>query len=65
MARQAQARSGAATVQSRNRREPSVKSNEVAQVAYTLFERRGRVHGFDQQDWLEAERLVKQGRRRA
>lgn len=31
---------------------------EIARVAYELFERRGRVDGFDQQDWLEAERIV-------
>ena len=31
---------------------------EVARVAYELFERRGRTHGHDLQDWLEAERIV-------
>ena len=36
---------------------------EIARVAYELFERRGRVHGRDQQDWFEAERIVQQRRR--
>lgn len=36
---------------------------EVARVAYELFERRGCVNGFDQQDWFEAERIVAQRRR--
>lgn len=38
--------------------EPS--RQEIARLAYELFERRGRVHGFDQQDWFEAERIVHQ-----
>ncbi len=32
--------------------------DEVAQVAYELFEKRGRVHGHELQDWLDAERIV-------
>jgi len=32
---------------------------EVAQVAYTLWEQRGRNHGGDQLDWYEAERIVR------
>ena len=42
----------------------SLPSNEqeIAQVAYQLFERRGRVHGHHFQDWLEAERIVRQRR---
>lgn len=32
---------------------------EVARVAYQLFERRGGGHGQDQQDWFEAERIVR------
>lgn len=31
----------------------------VARKAYDLFERRGREEGHDVEDWLEAERLVK------
>lgn len=42
-----------------------IGGDEVAQVAYQLFEQRGRVHGFDRQDWLRAEQLVRQRRRRA
>jgi hypothetical protein len=31
---------------------------EIAKVAYELHEKRGRVHGYDLDDWLEAERIV-------
>ncbi len=32
--------------------------DEIAQVAYELFEKRGWVHGHELQDWLDAERIV-------
>jgi hypothetical protein len=32
---------------------------EVAKVAYDLFENRGKVHGHDMADWLKAEMIVK------
>jgi hypothetical protein len=32
--------------------------DEIVMVAYDLYERRGRVHGYDLEDWLEAERIV-------
>ena len=32
----------------------------IARKAYDLFERRGRSEGHDVEDWLEAERLVKE-----
>ena len=32
---------------------------EVAKVAYDLFEIRGKVHGHDMADWLKAEMIVK------
>jgi hypothetical protein len=35
----------------------------VAKKAYELYEQRGCRHGRDQQDWLEAERLVRRGMR--
>ena len=38
--------------------------HEVAQLAYELFQRRGGVHGYDRQDWFEAERVVRQRRSR-
>ena len=41
----------------------TVDAGDVAQMAYELFERRGRVHGHDLEDWLEAERIVRQRRR--
>ena len=36
---------------------------EIARVAYELFERRGGTHGSDQQDWFEAERIIAARRR--
>ena len=49
-------------------RKPALQE-EVAQVAYELFEQRGRTSGHDVEDWLEAERIVwerrSEGRRRA
>lgn len=33
--------------------------DEVAKVAYDLFEQRGRVHGQDMEDWFKAEIIVK------
>lgn len=32
--------------------------DEIAVVAYTLFENSGRLHGYDLENWLEAEKLV-------
>ena len=46
------------------KRAPSVEAGDVAQVAYELFVRRGRLNGYDLQDWFEAERIVMQRRRR-
>ncbi len=31
---------------------------EISRAAYELFEARGCVHGFDLDDWLQAERIV-------
>ena len=49
------------------KREPQMNRAEIAQVAYELFQRRGRTHGHDQQDWFEAERIMRQhqGRKQA
>ena len=33
--------------------------DEIAKVAYELFERDGRQHGKDKEHWAEAERIVK------
>lgn len=38
---------------------PTVCQDEVARVAYALYEKRGRISGHDQEDWLEAERIVR------
>lgn len=32
--------------------------HEIAKVAYELFEKSGRIHGRDLENWLEAERIV-------
>ena len=38
-----------------------VKYQWIANVAYCLFEiRGGKVHGEDQKDWYDAERLIKE-----
>ncbi len=33
--------------------------DEIARVAYELFEKRGGVHGCDFDDWVEAEKIVR------
>lgn len=40
-----------------------VSAEEIAKVAFELFEQRGRAHGHDLEDWLAAERIVRQRRR--
>ena len=57
MARSTQVRERSATIE---RELSPIDWGEVAQVAYEFFQRRGGVHGYDQQDWFEAERLVRQ-----
>jgi hypothetical protein len=42
---------------------PQASSDEIAKVAFELFERRGRIAGHELDDWLEAERIVKARRR--
>ena len=37
--------------------------DEIARVAYELFEQRGRLPGHEQEDWLKAEQIVQQRRR--
>jgi hypothetical protein len=32
-----------------------ISKKEIAKLAYELYEARGRVHGYDVVDWLEAE----------
>ena len=44
---------------------PSADAGDIAQVAYVLYEQRGCEHGHDVEDWLEAERVVKQGKARS
>jgi len=37
-------------------------TEEIQQQAYWLFIERGKEHGHDQEDWAEAEKLVKIGK---
>jgi hypothetical protein len=37
---------------------PVSKDDLVRELAYRLWAARGRQHGFDLQDWLDAERLI-------
>ena len=37
---------------------PVSKEDAVRELAYRLWAARGRQHGFDLQDWLDAERLI-------
>ena len=37
-----------------------MEPQEVAQVAYELYEQRGREDGHDLEDWLKAEAVVRQ-----
>ncbi len=32
--------------------------DETAKLAYEIHEKRGKIHGYDLADWLEAERMV-------
>lgn len=32
--------------------------DEITRVAYELYEKRGRAHGYELEDWLEAEKIV-------
>ena len=34
--------------------------NRVRKIAYELYERRGYVHGHELEDWLEAEKIIKE-----
>lgn len=36
----------------------SINTQEVAEVAYVLYVQRGRIDGYDRQDWFEAEKIV-------
>ena len=32
--------------------------DEIVRLAYDFYEKRGKAHGFDLEDWLKAERIV-------
>jgi hypothetical protein len=41
--------------------QPAVTPNDIARLAYELYESRGRTHGAELDDWLEAERRLLNG----
>jgi hypothetical protein len=57
-----------AKVREKTARQPKRKAQKeteslqemIEKRAYELFEKRGREHGRDLDDWLEAERMIKQ-----
>jgi hypothetical protein len=40
-------------------REPAVSDGDIARLAHELFLARGAEHGHDLEDWLEAERRIR------
>ena len=40
-------------------RRVELPSEAIAKRAYQLFERRGRVHGHDREDWVQAEKELR------
>jgi hypothetical protein len=51
-----------ATRRTRDRKpEPAVTPNDIARLAYELYEARGRTQGAELDDWLEAERRLSNG----
>lgn len=38
--------------------DPAESENKIRELAYQLYEGRGREHGRDQQDWAQAEREI-------
>jgi hypothetical protein len=43
---------------------PNPTREEVSRLAYELYQKRGRAHGNDWGDWLQAEAILKRGVRR-
>lgn len=41
---------------------PQPKTEEIAKLAYDLYLQRGEGHGQDQEDWFQAEALIRQRR---
>ncbi len=61
--RQARAKQSTAKITPAKKQGVGIDLQEVARVAYELYDKRGRLDGYDQQDWLEAERIVTQRQR--
>ncbi|MGA9521374.1 MAG: DUF2934 domain-containing protein [Myxococcaceae bacterium] len=70
MARQTQSTSSTSTPSKSQKPESSQANNllrgpareEIARRAYELYLARGGVHGYEQEDWFQAERELKLGR---
>ncbi|MBI1953211.1 MAG: DUF2934 domain-containing protein [Candidatus Omnitrophica bacterium] len=43
---------------------PQVAAEEVAKLAYELYQKRGGSHGDDQSDWFKAEAILKKAKAR-
>ena len=41
---------------------PRFDAEDIARVAYALYEQRGRANGYDLEDWLRAEEIVRKRR---
>ena len=54
------ARVAVAGKKSNGMQQSEIDPNDIAQVAYALFEQRGFAHGHDQEDWLRAEQIIRQ-----
>ncbi|MEW6584137.1 MAG: DUF2934 domain-containing protein [Nitrospirota bacterium] len=35
-------------------------NEEIAKIAYQLYEQRGKTHGYEFDDWIKAEKIVKE-----
>jgi hypothetical protein len=56
--------SGAAAVMEKPQA-PANKQDQkerIKRTAYAIYEKRGYAHGYDLQDWLEAEKIVQNGK---
>ena len=58
VATRAQRRSQTSKAQEKSIPFPEIVRQRIAEKAYSLYEQRGRRHGYDLQDWLDAEYLV-------
>ena len=60
----AKVRAGSGVNQPQNAQESSIDPQEVARIAYGLYEQRGRADGQALDDWLKAEVIILEDRQR-